>query len=116
MEFSDLEVAEAVRAFKSSISKCEKAQAKLKKGCWQNTFVAEQLRAFYIAVALFGKEEAPEYTEAEREAAVKTFRLLIDKCENMRTKFVEGNPQRTLTDRRLKAFRIAVSLINRNQV
>jgi len=105
------ETAEALRVFKSSIAKCEKARTKLKEGSPQRKWVDRQLEAFYIAVALI--EKLPkQYVKSEQEAARGTLKLLIEKCEKLQGKFVELSPQRTLAGRRLKAFEMAVALIN----
>lgn len=47
---------EALRAINSTISKCEKAQEKLREGTPQHTLTKRRLEAFYIAVALIEKE------------------------------------------------------------
>ncbi|MDD3364661.1 MAG: hypothetical protein PHZ03_06745 [Syntrophomonas sp.] len=49
-DYTPKELEEAIRAFKSSISKCEKVQTKLKEGSPQKKWVARQLEAFYVAV------------------------------------------------------------------
>jgi hypothetical protein len=104
----------AVKAFKSSIGKCEKTKNKLKEGSWQRIFVESQLEAFYLAVSLVdGSRDGvkPRYTDAELDEAAATFKRLIDKCENTRIKLKDGSPQKTLADRRLRAFYIALAFI-----
>ena len=108
---------EAVRAFNSSISKCEKAKTKLKEGSPQRKWVDRQLEAFYIAVSLIDRslrdpENAKErYPEMALSSADKTLKQLIEKCEKLPEKFKDGSPQHTLAIRRLRAFHIAESLI-----
>lgn len=50
------ELREALRAINSTISKCEKAQEKLREGTPQHTLTKRRLEAFYIATALIEKE------------------------------------------------------------
>ena len=111
------ELAEAIRAFKSSIGKCEKAQIKLKENSPQRKWVNRQLEAYYIAVSLIEKMADDEkrvdklYTEPELSNAAKTIEQLIVRCEMLPTKFKNGSPQNTLALRRLSAFRLAAALI-----
>ena len=111
-DYTQEELAEAVRALKSSIAKCEKARLKLKDGSPQKKWADRQLEAFYIVVSLI---EAPyikgQYTESELHSAGETAAFLIGKCENLPEKFKDGSPQKTLSIRRLKAFRIAAARI-----
>lgn len=118
-DYTPQELEEAIRAFKSSISKCEKVQTKLKEGSPQKKWVARQLEAFYVAVSLiensFDEERnmADQYAEAELKNAGDTHKLLITKCEKLLMKFNDGSPQKTLAVRRLKAFGIATALITK---
>ena len=113
------EFLEAIRAFNSSISKCEKAKAKLKADSPQRKWVDRQLESFYVSVSLINNslsepETAKErYAETELRNADKTLRQLIVKCEKLPEKFKEGSPQHTLAIRRLQAFHIAETLIAR---
>ena len=50
------ELQEALRAINSTISKCEKAFAKLAEGTSQHTLMKRRLAAFHIAVELIEKE------------------------------------------------------------
>lgn len=112
MQITKTEVEEAVRVFESSINKCEKAQMKLKEGSWQRENVQKQLAAFNISVSfLKDSDRAKLYSGAELMEAVRTLKSLIGKIEGMECKFKEETPQKTLLDRRLKAFGIAASLI-----
>lgn len=118
-DYTPKELEEAIRAFKSSISKCEKVQIKLEEGSWQKKWVDKQLGAFYIAVTLlensFQEEQnmAVHYAEPELKNAGNTHKLLINKCEKLLTKFKDGSSQKTLAVRRLKAFGIAAALITK---
>ena len=54
-----------------------------------------------------------EYTKTDLEEALFAINSTISKCEKAQLKLCEGTPQHTLTERRIKAFRIAVELITK---
>lgn len=54
--FTSKELAEAQRAIKSLISKCEKSQEKLKIGTSQHTLLLHRIKALGIASALITNE------------------------------------------------------------
>lgn len=54
--FTKVELEEALRAITSTISKCEKAQLKLREGTPQFSLTRNRIKAFRIAVALINKE------------------------------------------------------------
>ena len=117
--YTSEELNQAIKSFKSSISKCEKAKLKLKEGSPQRKWIDKQLEAFYIAVSLIDELDDKEpsymgqYAKPEWGNAIKTFESLTSKCENILAKFRDGSPQQTLTLRRLKAFNMAITLIRK---
>lgn len=52
------------------------------------------------------------YTRDELEEARRSIESTLHKCEKAMEKLREGTPQRTLTDRRIRAFRLSLSLID----
>jgi len=117
-EFPREELEQAIKTFRSSISKCEKARTKLKDGSPQKKWVDRQLRAYSMTVPLIenalGEErKKAQYTQPERQDAAETYTLLIGMCEKLLMKFRDGSPQKTLALRRLNAFRTAAALITR---
>lgn len=118
-EYTSKELEEAIRAFKSSISKCEKVQIKLKDGSPQKKWVDRQLEAYYIAVSLIENtlEEkryiAGQYAGPELKNAGDTTKMLISQCEKLLTKLEDGTSQKTLAVRRLKAYEIAGEMIKK---
>jgi hypothetical protein len=54
-DYTEHELTEALRAIDSMISKCEKAQVKLKVGSSQYTLLKNRLKAFYISRVLLIK-------------------------------------------------------------
>jgi hypothetical protein len=63
--------------------------------------------------ALVGEAEK---SRAERAEAHRSIALTLSKCEKALTKLREGSPQHTLTQRRIAAFRLALELIEREQM
>jgi DNA-binding XRE family transcriptional regulator len=119
-DYTQEELEQAIKAFKSSIGKCEKARVKLKDGSPQKKWVDRQLEAFYIALSLIKNltdekhhNNAGQYVKSELQNAGETCKLLIGKCEKLLPKFKDGTPQKTLAVRRLRAFHIAAALITR---
>jgi hypothetical protein len=55
-QFSKEDLEQALRAIASTISKCEKAQPKLRQGTSQHTLLARRIKALYIASTLIKRE------------------------------------------------------------
>jgi hypothetical protein len=53
------------------------------------------------------------YTKEELEESLRSIKSTISKCEKVLPKLKQGTPQHTLLIRRIKAFHIASSLINK---
>jgi len=53
------------------------------------------------------------FSSNELQDALRAITSTIGKCEKAQVKLREGTPQYTLTKNRLKAFYVAVSLINK---
>ncbi|HML49128.1 MAG TPA: hypothetical protein PKE04_20500 [Clostridia bacterium] len=111
-------LAQAIKALRSSIGKCEKAREKLKESSPQRKWVDRQLKAYRAAVWLMenpadaGKQDAQWDSPQELRGCRETYALLIRRCEVLPAQFQESSPQRTLALRRLEAFRIATALID----
>jgi hypothetical protein len=54
--FSKEELEEALRAIASTISKCEKARPKLKRGTSQHTLLTRRIKALRVASVLIQRE------------------------------------------------------------
>ncbi len=128
------ELDEAIRAIASTISKSEKAQLKLKAGTWQHIMTVQGIRAYYVAINLLNREvetnsrgdsfkgndvneikdaNESKYMKEELEEALQTIASVIGRIEKVQPKFEEGTPQHTLAVRRIKAFRIASVLVEK---
>lgn len=53
------------------------------------------------------------FTKEELEEALRSIASTVSKCEKVQPKLRHGTPQYTLLERRIKALRIASSLIAR---
>ena len=113
---------EARRAIASTLGKSEKALTKLKAGSPQHRMTTEAIAAWRAAIALIDRELEPEgagasrageHTEAELEAAQNAIASARTRVEKMVPKFAPGTPQHTLAVRRIEAFHIAETLLQR---
>jgi hypothetical protein len=111
--FSTDDLKEALRPIGSLISKSEKAQQKLTLGTWQHTMLRDNLKALHIASALMSKEtdNTNSFTRDELQEALGAFASMISKTDKAQAKFAPGTSQHTLQRNRLKALRLAESLI-----
>lgn len=56
MDYTKEELTEAIRALDSTLSKCEKAQEKLRAGTPQHTLTKRRIAALKIAIDLMGEK------------------------------------------------------------
>ena len=61
-EYSKTELREAHRTILSTLSKCEKAEPKIKEGTAQKTLIIRRITAFKIALSLIEKSIDYEYS------------------------------------------------------
>jgi hypothetical protein len=104
---------EALQPIASLISKSEKAQQKLAPGTWQHTMLRDNLKALRHASALMNKDSnaTNNFTRDDVREALRAFDAMIRKVEKAQAKFLPGTSQHTLQRNRLKALRIASSLL-----
>ena len=99
----------------SLISKSEKAQQKLAPGAWQHTMLQNNLRALRLASALMNPPPGPasgtlpRFDAAALEQALAALASMIARTEKPR--FAPGTPQHTLQRNRLKALRLAETIV-----
>jgi len=107
------EMQEALRPIASLISKSEKAQQRLAPGSWQYAMLRDNIKALRIASALMNGDAAyaDSVTRDDRQEAISAIASMISRTENTRTKFSPGTSQHTLQRNRLKALRLAESLM-----
>jgi len=120
--FTKEELEDARHAIASTLSKCEKAQLKLKSGTFQHTMIVQGIKAYKIAIELIKKEPETnitnnsfesKYMKNELEEAIQAITSATGRVEKILPKFEKGTSQHTLAIRRIKAFCIATELIKR---
>lgn len=113
--FTAEELEMARGAIASTIRKYEKARetllAKEPPRVGQAGRIARNLEALYAASAMVSGG-AVECAGEERAAAGRTLEALTRQVEKMLPKFQPGTPQHTLAVRRVRAFRMALALLN----
>lgn len=109
-DYTTDELQEALRPIASLISKSEKAQLKLTPGTWQHTMLRDNLKALHHAYALMNNE-TDDFSQDDMQEALRAFASMISKTEKSHAKFLPGTSQHTLQRNRLKALRIAESLV-----
>ena len=121
-QYTENELEEALRAITSTLRKSEKSLGKLQAGTGQHTTLERGNKAYTIAIDLIKSESESgfpqgaykiQYAREELEEARQSIISLASRVEKALPKFEEGTPQHTLAVRRIKAFDIAVDLIER---
>ncbi len=112
-DYSSGELRDARRPIASLISKSEKAQQKLTPGTWQHSMLRDNLKALRIASALMNDEtyHADDLARDDLHAALRAFASMVSRVEVTQAKSSPGTSQHTLLTNRLKALRIAESLV-----
>lgn len=107
------ELQEAIRPIASLIGKSEKAQQKLAPGTWQHSMLRDNTRALVIASALMNKKTDATHSFArdDLQGAFRALASMISKSEQAQSKFSPENSQHTLLRNRLRALRIAQTLV-----
>lgn len=102
---------ESIKAFQSTIRKSENALVNMTQKSTNTTLLQKRLQAFYIGLALLDKQwnqKAHSYTKEDIAEARLVLIGLFPSLENMYAKAKEGSPQKTLLERRIKAFHLAI--------
>ncbi len=107
-------IQEALRPIASLISKSQKAQQKLAPGTWQHTMLRDNLKALHIALALMNPaaDDQNNFTQDDLQQALRALASMISRTEKSQAKFAPGTSQHSLQRNRLKALRIAETLIS----
>jgi len=91
-EYTNEELASALKVVSSTITKCEKIQSKFAAGTSQHTLLKNRIKAMYISKALLiGESAVSQYTKEELLAAISPVSSIIRKCEKAQEKFEEGS-------------------------
>ncbi|MGN7412902.1 hypothetical protein [Paenibacillus sp. SAF-068] len=106
---------ESIQAFQSTIRKSENALVNMTQNRNNTTLLQKRLQAFYIGLALLDKQwnqKVHSYTKEDIAEARLVLSGLFPSLESMYAKSKEGSPQKTLLERRIKAFHLAVQAMD----
>jgi len=112
---SNVNKLESIKSFQSTISKCENALAQMTQKGANTTLLKKRLKALYMGLAMLENvwNQIPHhYTQDELVEARNVLTSLFPSIEKIYAKSKVGSPQRTLLERRIKAFELAVQAID----
>ena len=119
-QFTNDVLSEAQRAIESALKKSEKVLLKLREGTFSHSFTARGIATYDLALELIQTElqkngsiveNAQNRTEQELDDAIRFFEYARNRVEKALPKFQEGTPQHTLAVRRIRAFKLAETMI-----
>lgn len=105
----------SIKAFQSTIRKSENALANMTQKGANTTLLKKRLKTFYIGLAMLEtawKLSPHEYSKEDLAEARKVLTDLFPSLKNIYGKSKAGSSQKTLLERRLKAFALAVQAID----
>jgi hypothetical protein len=106
---------ESLKAFQSAIRKSENALANMTHKGANTTLIKKRLKALQIGLAVLETtwDQKPlEYPGEELTEASHVLIGLFPSLKNMYNNAKAGSPQKTLIERRMKAFELAVEEMN----
>ncbi|WP_440119453.1 hypothetical protein [Paenibacillus sp. QZ-Y1] len=106
---------ETLKAFQSTIRKCENALANMTKKGANTTLLEKRLTALNIGLVMLEAAwnlRSHDYNEADLTEARHVLTGLFPSLENMNAKSKAGSPQKTLIERRIKAFQLAIQAMD----
>lgn len=103
---------DAFQPIVSLIGKSEKVLQKLRPSTWQYKMTENNLKALRIASAL-KNNETKNFPASDLREALLVIASMISKVEKAQAKLSSGTSQYTLAKNRIKAFRLASTLINK---
>lgn len=112
---SDADKLESIKSLQSTIRKSEKALAQMTRKGANTTLVEKRLKALSIGLAVLEYvwyQRPHHYTREELAEARNILIGLFPSIEDIYARSKEGSPQRTLLERRIRAFELAVQAID----
>ncbi|PJN66447.1 hypothetical protein PAEAM_00900 [Paenibacillus sp. GM1FR] len=106
---------QSIKAFQSTIRKSENAIVNMTEKRNNTTLLQKRLQALYIGLALLEKvwnQKSHPYTEEDIAEARLVLMGLFPSLESTYANSKEGSPQKTLLERRIKAFHLAVQAMD----
>jgi len=112
---SDSVKSESIQSFHSTIRKSENALNRMAEKGANTALIKKRLKAFHIGLAMLKNiwyQKTHPYTQEELEEARHVLKGLLPSIEKIYAESKEGSPQKTLLERRIRAFRLAVQAID----
>ena len=112
---SQEDLLQSIKAFQSTIRKSGNALVNMTQKRNNTTLLQKRLQALYIGLALLEKvwnQKSHPYTEEDIAEARLVLMGLFPSLESMYANSKEGSPQKTLLERRIKAFHLAVQAMD----
>lgn len=106
---------ESIKSFQSTIRKSENALANMTQKGANTTLLKKRLKALYIGLAVLETAwnlRPHHYTVEDLAEARNVLTGLFPSLENIYGKSKAGSPQKTLLERRIKAFELAVQAMD----
>ncbi|PHB11495.1 hypothetical protein COE80_30975 [Bacillus pseudomycoides] len=105
----------AIKSLQSTISKLENALSQMTQKGTNTTLVKKRLKAVCIGLAMLENvwnQRPHHYTQEELTEARNVLTGLLPSIENIYDTSKAGSPQRTLLERRIKALKLAIQVID----
>ena len=112
---TNLNKLESIKSFQSSIKKSEKALDQMIQKGANTTLIRKRLKALRIGLAMleYVWNQRPHHYNLEELAETRyVLNGLLPSIESIWAKSKVGSPQKTLLERRIKAFKLAVQAID----
>jgi hypothetical protein len=106
---------ESIKSLQSTISKLENALSQMTQKGANTTLVKKRLKAICIGLAMLENvwNQSPhQYTQKDLTEAHNVLTSLLPSIENSYVKSKAGSPQKTLLERRRKALKLAIGVID----
>jgi hypothetical protein len=108
-------ITESIQSFQSTIRKSENALDQMTQKGANTSLIRKRLKAFHIGLAMleYAWYQRPHpFTSEELTEARQILTGLLPSIEKIYAKSKEGSPQKTLLERRIQAFNLAVQAID----
>ncbi|MGG3522530.1 hypothetical protein ABES33_22290 [Bacillus pseudomycoides] len=112
---SNLDKLESIKSLQSTISKLENALSQMTQKGANTTLVKKRLKAVCIGLAMLENvwnQRPHHYTQEDLAEARNVLTGLFPSIENIYDKSKAGSPQRALLERRIKALKLAIQVID----
>jgi hypothetical protein len=106
---------ESIKSFQSTIRKSENALDQMMEKGANTSLIRKRLKALHIGLAMLENawyQKPHPYTPEELTEARQVLTGLLPSIEKIYAKSKEGSPQKTLLERRIQAFNLAVQAID----